>query len=179
MTDLVFVDTETTGLADDDEIWEFAAIRRTDGVDQEPFVCQIKVTPQKLDRLPEPFLADAKARYRAESAIAPYLIAKFINRVFDPDSDGQPPYLVGANPAFDAAKIEKLLRDRGYEPRWHYRLQDVEALTSGLYGSIVGGLDACLRHFGLNPDDYDRHTALGDAQAAMDVWDAVMTKDGR
>lgn len=178
MTDLVFVDVETSGLGPDDEIWEFAAIRREQGVDLDPVVLQVKVAKQKLDRLPEPFRSDVTKRYVAESAAAPYFAAKFIAEVFALDADGRPPYLVGANPAFDAEKIAVLLRANGYTPSWHYRLQDVEALTSGRTGLIVGGLDACLEVFGHVPEDYDRHTALGDAQAVRVLWDSLMTRDG-
>lgn len=84
--------------------------------------------------------------------------------------------IVGANPSFDTHILERLLRSEGYLPSWHYRLIDVEALTTGHFGRIVGGLAACMEALGL--DQQDAHTALGDAKAARAIFDTII-KEGR
>jgi hypothetical protein len=105
-------------------------------------------------------------------------------------------HLVGAVPSFDAAFLSRLLRANGCCPAWHYHLVDVEALAAGYIAGRadnveVGppsvpaeeGVDLCRppwysndlsRAVGVDPDRYDRHTALGDARWAMAIYDAVM-----
>jgi len=76
MSDLVFVDTETLGLAKDAPIWEFAAIRRS-GDSETQFHCFIGHTPPGeawpgrpwLPELPPPFVDDYRRRYDAGAAL--------------------------------------------------------------------------------------------------------------
>lgn len=80
--------------------------------------------------------------------------------------------IVGANPAFDAVVLERLLRSEGYLPQWHYRLLDVEAMTAGYVGSVVGGLADCCKLFDIPRDG--AHTALGDARDALRIFDRII-----
>lgn len=81
--------------------------------------------------------------------------------------------LVGSNPAFDADVLARLLRAEGYLPQWNHRLRDVATLASGYRQRDVGGLDGALEALGL-PQPAQRHSALHDARAARDVYDAIM-----
>jgi hypothetical protein len=112
-------------------------------------------------------------------------------------------HLVGAVPSFDAAFVAPLLRRLGQAPTWHYHLIDVEALAAGwvsaqCMGEAADGgrgtvgvrrANGSLNHIdgrppwdsdelslavGVDPEQYDRHTALGDAKWAKAIWDAVM-----
>lgn len=104
-------------------------------------------------------------------------------------------HLVGAVPSFDTAFLAPLLRAYGCCPAWHYHLVDVEALAAGylagkakaddLLGGEVAeeGIDLAQppwdskdlsRAVGVAPEDFDRHTALGDARWARAIYDAVM-----
>lgn len=108
-------------------------------------------------------------------------------------------HLVGAVVSFDAEVLAARMRAHGICPSWHYHLIDVEALAAGfLAGEFkacqdVGNpeadgptveeaktaippwkSDALSRAIGIEPDNYDRHTALGDARWARDIYDAVM-----
>lgn len=109
-------------------------------------------------------------------------------------------HMVGAVPSFDAAFLSRLLRANGACPGWNYHLIDVEALAAGaLIGTFsaiqeVGKnpeadgpsqADALLAFppwrssdlslaVGVDPEDYERHTALGDARWAKAIYDAVM-----
>lgn len=80
--------------------------------------------------------------------------------------------LVGANPAFDAHVLERLLRGEGYLPSWHYRLLDVEAMTAGYAGQLIGGLADCCKLFGIVQTG--AHTALGDARDALSIYDRII-----
>jgi hypothetical protein len=76
---------------------------------------------------------------------------------------------------------------------WHYHLIDVEALAAGWLAAGIDPddppaptQDSCQPPWnsnelslavGVDPEQYDRHTALGDARWARDIYDAVMGKD--
>jgi hypothetical protein len=97
-------------------------------------------------------------------------------------------YLVGAVPSFDATFLDRLLRRHNLVPAWHYHLVDVEALAAGWlagvsqYGGPVNkGMgeppwdsNELSRAVGVEPTDFDRHTALADARWARAIYDAVM-----
>jgi DNA polymerase III epsilon subunit-like protein len=103
-------------------------------------------------------------------------------------------HLVGAVPSFDAAFLEPLLRANGCCPAWHYHLVCVEALAAGylagkakadhLLGEVADeGVDLARPPWessklsaavGVEPDGFDRHTALGDARWARAIYDAVI-----
>jgi hypothetical protein len=77
---------------------------------------------------------------------------------------------------------------------WHYHLIDVEALAAGWIAAqsgpvpiLIAGANVGLvsgrppwrseelsRAVGVDPDDFDRHTALGDARWAKAIYEAVM-----
>lgn len=104
--------------------------------------------------------------------------------------------LVGANPKFDELALWDLLRDNGECPLWHYRLIDVEALMVGYLRAKYQGYEdspneeakeralACstipwkhtdlVRALGINPDDFKRHDALGDARMVKACYEKVM-----
>lgn len=97
-------------------------------------------------------------------------------------------HLVGAVPNFDAAFLGRLLRANGCCPAWHYHLVDVEALAAGYIVGQYGTRDKAERNavtlpwnsndlsraVGVEPDEVERHTALGDARWAKAIYDAVM-----
>lgn len=112
--------------------------------------------------------------------------------------------MVGANPGFDASFLTVWLREQGHVFNPHYHLVDVEALAAGWIaaqcvgmandgesrgtvpvlegGAIINNIDGrppwkhtdLVRALGINPADFDRHTALGDARMAKAVYKAVM-----
>jgi hypothetical protein len=101
-------------------------------------------------------------------------------------------HLVGAVPSFDAAFLAPFLRRHGQAPTWHYHLIDVEALAAGFANGLftsgatkVGGevreafrppwkSEPLTRAIGVDPDQFEKHTALGDARWAMAIYDTVM-----
>lgn len=208
MTRICFLDTETTGLALDDDIWEFAAIvRQPDGTERTHQMF-IEHDTRRCNTLPPEFLADHQTRFpisgdtqwhpdvksRKEAA---HEIAHILS--------GRP-HIVGAVPNFDTERIARLLRRFGLEPDWHHHLIDVEAMAVGwghgvfrahadiaaVQGrphdaldkgpTLVTGLpwnsDTLSRSLGVDPADYARHTALGDALWVRAQYDAI-TKESR
>lgn len=196
MTRIAFQDTETTGLAPDDQIWEFAAVLRKE--DDTEATCHIFVEhdPAKCAKLPEEFLADHRARFPADctapdpyphpEVASRYDAAKVIAALMPGDVPMRDrPHIVGAVPNFDTERIERLLRRYGLEPGWHYHLCDVENLAVGwLYGrahqvgvrahwSLPWDSEELSLAVGVDPDRFERHTALGDVRWAMAIYDAV------
>jgi Exonuclease len=191
MSALVFLDTETTGLSLDDDIWEFAAIRREPDGREETCHLFIHHDTDKCVRLPKEFRDDHRKRYPGNvGAYTPREAAERIAKLFGDDR----PHVVGAVPNFDTERLHVLLSEwdvLGPDLPWHYHLIDVEALAvgylSGLAREYPGsraadvlakGLpwdsDAVAGAVGVEITDEDRHTALGDARWAMRIYDAVM-----
>jgi hypothetical protein len=93
-------------------------------------------------------------------------------------------HLAGACVSFDADRLWRLLRANGECPMWHYHLIDVEVLAAGLIASRGEASremarppwksEDLSRAVGVNPDDFDRHSALGDARWAKALYEAVM-----
>jgi DNA polymerase III epsilon subunit-like protein len=83
--------------------------------------------------------------------------------------------LIAANPTFDAGFLTAFLAAYGCEPKWHYRLRDIGSMAWAWLQAYhlphhlpVPAMDASTDDFaralGLNPEDFERHTALGDCR---------------
>jgi hypothetical protein len=184
---LIFLDTETTGLDLNDDIWEFAAIRREpDGVTTELHLF-IEHDEQKCRNLPESFLTDHLARFPSHKTETPrssaaHQIGHFLSR-----NGGERPHIVGAVPNFDTERIALLLGTVLRSPEWHHHLIDVENLAVGwLVRQIpLGGRNDLLtppwesddlsRAVGIDPPGDERHTAMGDVLWAMHLYDHIMS----
>jgi DNA polymerase III epsilon subunit-like protein len=187
-TTLVFIDTETTGLGPNARPWEVAFIRRepSGGLYRHSFmVGDIDLSdadPAALevggfyDRHPC-YNTNSVALTRPESAVAHSV-----------EAHTRGAHLVGVNPAFDAAVLDRMLRRHGRIPRWHYHLLDVPAMALGYLAgaldhdgaagyempSIPYRSDDLSRACNVEPPTgRDRHTADGDADWAMRWFDKV------
>jgi hypothetical protein len=191
MSALVFMDTETTGLALTDDIWEFAGIRREEDGSQTNLHLFITHDEAKCASLPLSFRDDHMARWDAISAVTQAYAATAIG-MFMADRA----HVVGAVPNFDTERISLLLSRFGIVPQWHYHLIDVEnlavgylngrcrevAATSGFVPTNLsdGALtppwdsDELSRLCGVEPPTHTRHTAMGDAVWAMAIYDRIM-----
>lgn len=180
--DVCFLDTETLGLDPDvNPVWEVGLIL-PDGTERE---WHIKVTDRDIS------LAHPKAleisgfeeRYGKTRAVD-------TPEHFCRDLDDLIPercHLAGAVISFDEERLRRLLWKHGYSPRWHYHLIDVETLAEGYLAGVEFGesielpwnSETLSRAVNVNPDDFDRHTALGDARWAKAIYEAVMTCEGQ
>lgn len=196
MSDIVFMDTETLGLDLDSPIWEFAAIRRNAETGEETplhLFIQHWATPW-LEDFPEEFARDHRDRYDVHAAVSRMVAAHRIADLFV----GRP-HVVGAVPSFDTARISRqLLRPDRYADPWHYHLIDVENLVVGyLHGVAARAIDEARmrgeeplpglldrpgppyksddlsRAVGVDPEQFDRHTAMGDVLWVKAQYDAV------
>lgn len=191
-TSLTFIDCETTGLGPEDEIWELAAVRRyePDGAEYALHI-QIEHDRGKADLLPPKFHQDYLDRYNPEVALPVREAADKIRAFLLPGVQIAPTrrvhqtHLVGANPAFDAAMLGRLLNRFDLGSPWHYHLIDLEAVTvghmlaRGTMPPIPWRSDDLAEALGLSMTDddgnpvYDRHTAMGDVEWCRDWWDAL------
>ena len=189
MSGIVFMDTETLGLDIASPVWEFAAVRRSDpDVQSESLHLFIRhhATPW-LAEFPEEFARDYHARYSDAESVSQLEAAKQIAEFME----GRP-HVVGAVPNFDTERIShQLLRPNRIPDPWHYHLIDVENLIVGFLvgrareGHMGSGLAVPLagekwdsndlsRAVGVDPEQFERHTAMGDVRWVMAQWDAVM-----
>lgn len=192
MTAIVFMDTETTGLALSDDIWEFAAIRREEDGTESELHLFIEHDGRKCRNLPESFKADHKRRWPgfSEQVTSKWLAARQIYQL-----TADCPHIVGAVPNFDTERLALLLREFGHEPGWHYHLIDVENLAVGYLAghseayrmevdasatlpaaaTLPWNSDDLSRAVGVEPAGPGvRHTAMGDARWARAIYDKVM-----
>ena len=196
---VVFVDVETTGLHPDrHEIWEVALIlppgderpadspatriRLADDGGWE-VTWQLPIEEAKAD----PFALNLSGYWdrRAAVRMSPGPFARMFRDLVGTR------HIVGAVPSFDEERLRRLLEAQGVLHRWHYHPIDVEALAAGYlhgYGlasaEVVGGShvppaipwrsEDLSRAVGVDPSDFDRHTALGDARWAKAIYQAVL-----
>jgi hypothetical protein len=191
MTAIVFLDTETTGLSIEDDIWEFAAVRREDDGSEAELHLFIEHSPLKCTRLPASFLADHQKRFPAagaskwhEDVVTRGEAAKLIDGFFQerPRVVGQErPHVVGAVPNFDTERIARLCGEwfDDWRAPWHHHLIDVENLAVGYLAAkgeavpLPWHSDALSARLGITAPRDERHTAMGDVRWAMRIYDAV------
>lgn len=185
------VDIESTGLGWDRQAWEVALIRRDQtGSTETAFFVEVDLAQA------DPAALDIGC-FHQRHPYGQYLV-KIRNLDGHEDSVPQPDgigYLsqdqavrvikrmthqatiVGAQPHFDIQVFERMMMRVGSVPSWHYRLRDVESLTAGRLGRDVGGLAGCVEALALD-GEWAAHTALGDARAALAVFEAILPSAG-
>lgn len=193
MTALAFVDLETTGLDPDrHEPWEIAIIRRDPDGSVTTVHWDVEVDLSRADagalriggyyrrRDAAGELWNAVEAPRDVDAVDPddwHIVGRVESQLAAEDvaealADA---HLVGAVPSFDAAFLDRWLRRNGQAPAWHYHLIDVEALAAG-HARVAPPWNSndLSRAVGVEPDEFGRHTAMGDVRWAMAIYDAVM-----
>lgn len=184
--DLVFLDTETLGLHPDAPIWEFAAIRRfsqpvkgrdvtysekTGSELSMHFTIQHENADHWLADLPDQFIVDYDARYIHEKAWCEALAAQAIWELTHET------VIIGSNPGFDLERLTKLLQRNHFEPSWHYHPLDISSINMGYLAGRdeLEGVDlksdALARAVGVDANNYERHTAMGDVLWTRAQWD--------
>lgn len=172
---VVFIDTETTGLhAELHEIWEIGLIEG-DGTEHHWFM------PLEHAHTADPFALKIGGYY--ERYVPPPMLQMTENILYKIDLLTAGKHLVGAIPSFDEERLRKLFYRKGMlPPRWHYHIIDVEALAVGYLSAdarneltLPWKSDEIFEMLGIDPPTEDeRHTALGDAKMCMRVFKKVM-----
>lgn len=157
---IVWVDVETTGLdPDEHEVWEIGL--QVEGAESYHMFVDVDLTtadPQALE------VGGYQDRYPKEVWLK--VDAAFV--VHDVTNGAT---LAGANPAFDAAFLRRLLLDSHRIPQWRYRLLDVEAYAAGRMGwDVPRGLARTLDELGVDCSEFTHHHALDDARMAQAAY---------
>lgn len=185
---LVILDTETTGLdRERHEVWELAY-----DIDGKATVMHFPVDISKADpmalkmngfyeRYPfEHFLETDENRHGGNAALTHADVEQFV-------TDVRGRHILGACPSFDDNFLWKLVRKFGFIETWHYHLIDIENLIVGyLLKSRATGMtqelvslpwksDDLSRAVGVDPEQFDRHSALGDVQWAKAQLQAILS----
>lgn len=91
-------------------------------------------------------------------------------------------HIVGNCVSFDAERLGTLLRENWQTPTWHYHVIDIEAmivgyaLAKGKKFSLPYNSKELTEWLGVSePNDENRHTAMGDAIWVRDQWDALFS----
>ncbi len=198
MSGVCFVDCETTGLDPDrHEVWEVGLVVPRRDVEEDDgwteYVWQLPVDLGKADPIALN-IGKFHDRRTTETMLPMWRFAEEFVRL----TRGL--HLVGACVSFDADRLWRLIRKAGECPMWHYHLIDVEALAAGWLLGQFTAIQECganpdadgptreeamraippwnsgdlSRAVGVDPDHFDRHTALGDARWAKAIYEAVM-----
>lgn len=176
---LAFIDTETTSLRHDRRAWEIAVILRyPDGSETEESIF-IDTGDLDLGNADSQSLAIGRFWTRHPQ------VYPFATGETSSEHDAltglahatRGAHLVGAVPSFDAEVLATRMRAHGILPGWHYHLVDVEALAAGALGiAPPWDSDDLTARLGVTTDDLERHTALGDANWAMRIYDAALRR---
>lgn len=200
MTKIIFADTETTSLRSDRRAWEVGLIVR-DGYQDGEFRWFIRAEDLDLGNA-DPMALKVGRFYERHPDFLPGSITpegdrshpeEYVLRKVERWTRGA--HLVGAVVNFDADVLGTRMRAHGILPAWHYHLCCVENLAAGWLMAHAASLeqdghaerarelreiatppwnsDELSRAVGAEPDEDARHTALGDAAWARDVYDAV------
>lgn len=198
---LCFIDTETTSLRPDRRAWEVAIIHRTkvgsdwEGVwhiaEQDLDLAQADLFSLKIGGFYERHYEawNRTLLFPGEPVVEPkFKPLPEYSALLNIEAITRGAHLVGNVPGFDAEVLANRMRAHGILPSWHYHLIDIESMIVGyLWGDAdtispdSGVMDLpwnsedLSRAIGVNPEDFERHTALGDAKWVRAQWDAITT----
>lgn len=178
---LVFIDTETTSLRHDRRAWEIGLISRDDAGKETEDSWFVELDDLDLGNADLMSLKIGRFHERH-----PQAQVDVISRHTDIEPEEsvlcqvegytRGATIVGAVPWFDTDVLGQRMRANGICSSWHYHLVDVETLAAGaLHMPPPWDFDKLLAAYGLTYDEADRHTALGDARMARDLYDAVLS----
>jgi hypothetical protein len=182
---LVALDTETTGVHPEREIWEIGMIKRHP--DGQTFTSSFFIEDVDLSRA-DPFglsigrfyerhpqyngLRENGGRWREGPLVgkdegnpfggsADYRICSARQAAVRVEEWTRGAHIIGAVPNFDTESLGRLLRQYGLIPAWHYHLIDVENLMVGyLMGAAPGTVGERLREVATPPWKSDELAAL-------------------
>lgn len=193
---VVFVDTETTGLdPETEQIFELAIIT-ANGIE---YLWHFEPEPEVVAAMHPKALEVNRYHERTRDWAWVVNVRDELDGMVRQLLDGK--HIVGAVPDFDTRHLTQTYKRAGLTPpNWHYHLIDVEALAAGfLVGQFTAiqevgknpeadgptveeakqaippwDSEALSLAIGIDPEDFDRHTALADARWAKAIYEAVL-----
>jgi hypothetical protein len=198
---IAFLDCETTSLRHDRRAWEVGIIDRRPGhsdVEHSWFIelNDLDLGNADLRSLEVGRFHDRHPHARLDEEPDPFAALDETSVMMQVEAITRGAHIVGAVVNFDTEVLGNQMRQNGICPSWHYHLCDVENLAAGwlhrhaaVLENRAGAIDeatalrevarppwdshALSRAVGVEPDGFDRHTALGDAKWARAIFDAV------
>lgn len=171
---ILILDTETLGLDIEAPVWEVAAIR-IDPVLGPRHELELLVSHDPgdwVETLPTSFQEDYRSRFDFEKAYAPEHVA---DRIAYMARGGA--IVMGSKPSFDVDRIEKL--DPSVKMPWHHHPLDIPTLVhgylcgKGVFPAPPWKSDFLSQMIGVDPRDFERHTAMGDVKWCLAMWQKV------
>lgn len=140
---------------------------------------------QKCSQLPAEFYSDHVARFPShDKAIERKSAAHGIRRFLSRQAGEERPIWVGSAPDFDSSRIARMIADLAgvWSPEWDHQLIGVVPLMLGYLAAKGLPIPAhksedLSRAVGVEPNDFERHTAMGDVLWCMAIYDRVMGVD--
>jgi hypothetical protein len=178
---LCFIDTETTSLDRyTREVWEVGMVRREpDGGETtyEALVAGVdlsEASPVSLkigrfyDRYPMNMAGRRQIGHGARARLDfPDEVARNVERMT------RGAHLIGAVPSFEDTSLTPLLKRHQLAPAWHYHLVCIENVLAGYFGVVPPySSDELSMRIGVDPAQFERHTAMGDVRWVVAQWDA-------
>lgn len=184
---ICFIDTETTSLdVRTREAWEVGIIRREPDGTEERWSAFLELEHLELadpmslrigkfyDRYPGFATAPEAEGLIGGSVRRPKRPWGRVDAAIEIERLTRGAHIVGAVPSFDCDTLQRLLWSVGLVPAWHYHLIDVESYAAGRLGlEPPYKHEELLAEWGLHFDEAKRHTAMGDAEMDMALYDAV------
>jgi hypothetical protein len=182
---IVFVDTEATSLnRKTGEIWEvaigywqqFEDSEITGGLGAWGWAVKTWHLPIDLGRADAESLKISGFYDRAPQRTNILAKEKFAQE-FERATRGK--HLIGNVISFDELRLYDLLRANGAAPSWHYHSIDIEPaivgynLARGMETELPWDSDMLSFSLGVDPGDFERHTASGDVRWAVTEWEAL------
>jgi DNA polymerase-3 subunit epsilon len=173
--DLLFVDTETTGLdPTKHELLEVAAIRTSPDGQTIISTYEAKLKPLNLDKAEPKALEINKysaAEWSDEKCVAPEIVADNLQKMAGNT------VLVGQNVSFDEGFLSPLFTRLGMRPPWGYHKVDTVALAWPLFlHSPLEGLSLGKLCTFLGVTAVPAHRAAADAEACRQVYLKLMAR---
>ena len=169
MIPLVFCDCETTGLNPFlHEPWEVGVIFVVEGMDPVEKRWLLPVDHLEWSEPAALKIGGFLQRHDRDKLTDPGLFAhEFMQMTRDA-------IIVGVNPTFDIQMLTHYLFQHGGVPTWHYQPVCLSNLIAGKFGKPPPWRSHELsRLVGVNPDAFDRHSALGDCRWTKAMYDAL------
>jgi hypothetical protein len=193
MTVIVALDTETTSLGPDRQVWEIGLIRRS-GPTTDTWQCYVDVDLTNADPVSldigrfydrHPQGQELSGKPVTDTAEGHHYVVTQLAKMTHKAT------IVGNVVNFDTEVLGKLMRAHGVLPTWHYHIVDVENLAVGYLRGLAILPDNTLEILDATrppwhseelsklldvdpPSERERHTALGDAAWALRIYDRIM-----
>lgn len=187
MTQLAFIDTETTSLDPGERTaWEIAVITDDENGNVQEYLWQQHPGEQRLASAnPEAlkvggFHDRIAAKQGAAASIkddSPLVHMPFETMVVALQETLADRVLVGVNTHFDRDHVAALLAEVGLQPSWDYHLENITSRIAGYLQAkgtpIPPGSKSTVAYEALGFKSERAHTALGDARGVREAWNRM------